>query len=258
MRGSKIRLAIALMLAGALASAAMAQVAFAQETGGETGATDDEKVVFTWGSAGSASSLNPVSGYFALDFYFWMPQYYLLIDFAQKDFSAEWSLATDVEVSQDKMTFTYTIRDDLTWSDGEPVTAEDVAYTMNLYKNNHAYLPQAYLTALDGDAVATDATHVTFHTAEPTTLYSGQVPYMYFYILPKHVFEEVEKGNCPDPDDNCTPKGFDNIPSVGAGPFYISDGQPGEFVRMVQNPYWEGPEPHVDEIVYRQFRNNDA
>jgi peptide/nickel transport system substrate-binding protein len=252
-------LTIVLMLAAAFASAALAQAAFAQETTGATGATsDDEKVVFTWGTAGETSSLNPMSGYLATDFYFWTPQYHLLIDWAQKDFSAEPSLATDVEVSDDGLTFTYTIRDDLTWSDGVPLTAEDVAYTLNLYKSNHAYLPQNYLTLIDGDVVATDDTHITFSTAEPTSLYSGAVPYLYDYILPKHIFEEVEKGNCPDGQDPCTPKSFDNIPSVGSGPFYISDAKPGEFVRMVKNPYWEGPDPHIDEIVYRQFRNNDA
>ena len=77
MRGTRIRLAIALMLAGALGSAAMAQVTFAQETGSETGATD-EKVTFTWGDTAEPTSLNPMSGYTALDFYFWTPQYHML------------------------------------------------------------------------------------------------------------------------------------------------------------------------------------
>jgi FlaG/FlaF family flagellin (archaellin) len=63
MRGTRIRLAIALMLAGALASAAMAQVALAQETGSETGSTTDEKVTFTWGDTAEPTSLNPMSGY---------------------------------------------------------------------------------------------------------------------------------------------------------------------------------------------------
>ena len=261
-RGTRLRMLVAFVLAGAIASGVLIQAAFGQETTGATGGTgqdeDREKVVFTWGSAGETSSLNPMSGYLALDFYFWMPQYYLLIDWAQKDFSAEWSLATGVEVSPDAKTFTYTIRDDLTWSDGVPLTADDVAYTLNLYKNNNAYLPHNYLTQIDGDVVATDATHIEFSTVEPTTLYSGNVPYLYNYILPKHIFEEVEKGNCPDGQDPCTAKSFDNVPSVGAGPFYIAEAEQGEFVRMVRNPYWEGAEPHIDEIVYRQFRNNDA
>jgi peptide/nickel transport system substrate-binding protein len=260
-RGTRFRLFVAFVLVGAIAGGVLIQSALAQETTGATGGSgggDQEKVVFTWGSAGETSSLNPMSGYLGLDFYFWMPQYYLLIDWAQKDFSAEPSLATKVDVSPDGMTFTYTIRDDLTWSDGVPLTAEDVAYSLNLYKNNNAYLPQNYLTLIDGDVVATDDTHITFSTAKPTSLYTGKVAYLYDYILPKHIFEEVEKGNCPNGQDPCTPKSFSNVPSVGAGPFYIAEAKQGEFVRMERNPYWEGPEPYIDEIVYRQFRNNDA
>jgi hypothetical protein len=62
-RGIRIRPWITLMLVGAIASGARAQVAVAQETGGETGSTTDEKVVFTWGGTGEPSSLNPMSGY---------------------------------------------------------------------------------------------------------------------------------------------------------------------------------------------------
>lgn len=257
MRGTRIRLAIALMLAGALASAAMAQVALAQETGSETGSTTDEKVVFTWGDTGEPTSLNPMSGYTALDFYFWTPQYHMLIDY-DENFGAEPGLATDVETSADNMTFTYTISEEFVWSDGEPVTAEDVAYTMNLYKSNHAYLPQGYLTLIDGEVRVVDDTHIQFDTLGPTSLYSGEAPYMYFYILPKHVWEEIEAGNCPDDADPCTPKAYENVPSVGSGPFTIAEYKVGQFVRMERNPFWTGPEPAIDEIIYRFYKNDDA
>jgi peptide/nickel transport system substrate-binding protein len=45
---------------------------------------------------------------------------------------------------------------------------------------------------------------------------------------------------------------------VGSGPFYIAEYEVGEYVRMVRNPYWSGPAPHVDEIVYRIYKNDDA
>ncbi len=232
--------AVGTMLMGVSAGAAIAQTT-------SPGEQSKEPVVFTWGTTGEPSSLNPMRGYLALDFYFWTPSYHLLIDFAQKDFSADPSLATNVETSPDSMSFTYTIRDDITWSDGQPLTAEDVAFTLNLYKSSHAYLPQNYLTLIDGDVVATDPTHITFRTKEPTGLYSGEVPYMYDYILPKHVWEEFDK-----------PKQYDNVPQVGSGPFVIEEYQTGEFVRMVRNPEWNGPEPHIDEIVTRFFKNFDA
>lgn len=257
-RAKRFRLTIVLMLAGAFASAAMAQAALAQETTGATGSTsNDQKVTFTWGDTAEPTSLNPMSGYTALDFYFWTPSYHMLIDFG-RDFGAQPSLATKVETSDDLMTFTYTISDKFVWSDGEPVTAEDVAYTMNLYKSNHAYLPQGYLTLIDGEVRLLDDTHIQFDTKGPTSLYTGEAPYMYFYILPKHIFEQVEQGNCPNGQDPCTPKGYENVPSVGSGPFTIAEYKVGQFVRMERNPYWTGPEPHIDEIIYRFYKNDDA
>jgi ABC-type transport system substrate-binding protein len=217
-RRTRFQLAIALLLAGAFASAAMAQVALAQETTGATGSTggDDQKVVFTWAETSEPDTLNPMAAYSAISFYFWTASYHMPIDF-DVDFGAQQpspkfdgfdsGLVTDIEFSDDAMHFTYTIRDDLVWSDGQPLTAEDVAYTFNLYKNNHAYLPQNYLTLLDGDARVVDGNKVEFDTTEPTSLYKGAAPYMYFYILPQHVFEPIEHGNCPDDSDTSNPKG---------------------------------------------------
>ncbi len=256
-RGTRYGPWITLLLVGAIACGARAQVAVAQETGGDTGATDDQKVVFTWGGTAEPTSLNPMSGYSAIDAYFWTPQYHLLIDFDVK-FDAEPGLATEVETSDDNMTFTYTISDRFVWSDGEPVTAEDVAYTMNLYKTNHAYIRQGFLELIDGEVRVVDDTHIQFDTLGPTSLYTGESPYMYFYILPKHVFEEIEQGNCPDGADPCTPKSYENVPSVGSGPFTIAEYEIGQFVRMIRNPYWTGPEPAIDEIFYRIYRNDDA
>ena len=139
-RGTRFQLAIVLMLAGAFASAALAQAAFAQDTTGATGATggtnDDQKVVFTWARTDEPDSVNPMTGYSAIEFYFWTASYQLPIDFGV-NFESEQpdpkfdgfnsGLVTDVQTSDDSMHFTYKIRDDLFWSDGEPVTADDVS-----------------------------------------------------------------------------------------------------------------------------------
>jgi peptide/nickel transport system substrate-binding protein len=234
---------IALMTMIAVVVGTLVGSALAQDTGAKP---KKDKVVFTWGATTDPSSLNPMSGYLATDFYFWTAGYHLLINFDDQ-LGAVPGLATKVETSDDNMTFTYTIRDDQTWSDGMPLTADDVAFTLNLYKGNHAYLPQGYLTLIDGDVVATDSTHITFHTTQPTGLYSGKVPYMYDYILPEHIFKDIEK-----------PKQFENVPSVGSGPFTIAEYKVGEYVRMIRNPYWTGATPHVDEIVYQIFKNEDA
>ncbi len=206
----------------------------------------DEKVTFIFGDTAEPSSLNPMRGYNALDFYFWAYTYHLPIGFGVRDLEAVPDLVTDVETSEDGRTFTYTVRDDLTWSDGEPVTAQDLAFTLDLYKNNHAYLPQNYLRLMESVEAVDDRT-VVLRSTLPTSLYSGSVPYLYTYILPEHIWDELEQ-----------PKQFANVPSVGSGPFFIAEYKRGQFVRLERNPYWEGPEPGMDEVIYRIFKNEDA
>jgi peptide/nickel transport system substrate-binding protein len=237
-----VRVVITVLALSALV--APAGTALAQETGS---GDDGGKVVFTWGDTSEPSSLNPMAGYLATDFYFWNWEYQLPLTFAIDDMSAVPDLVTDVQASENGMTFTYTIQDGLTWSDGQPLTAEDFAFSMNMYKSNHAYLPQNYLTLIDGDVRVVDEQTVQFDTKEPTSLYAGDVPYMYTYTLPKHVFEDIDK-----------PKQFDNVPSVTSGPFMVTEYETGQFVRMERNPEWTGPEPAMDEVIYRIFKSEDA
>jgi peptide/nickel transport system substrate-binding protein len=71
---------------------------------------------------------------------------------------------------------------------------------------------------------------------------------MYTYILPEHVWSQYSEA----------PRDYENVPTVGSGPFVVTEYERGEFVRMERNPHWTGPEPHIDEIIYRIFKNEDA
>ena len=215
-----------------------------EETPSPTGTED--KVTFIYGDTSEPSSLNPMRGYLATEFYFWAWSYHLPITFGVDDLGAVPDFVVDTEVSEDGQTFTYTTREGLRWSDGEPMTAEDMAFTLDLYKSNHAYLPQGYLTLMES-VEATDDRTVVLRTTEPTSLYSGAIPYMYTYILPEHVFAEFE-----------TPKSYENVPQVASGPFRIAEYERGQFVRMERNPEWTGEEPFIDELIYRIFKNEEA
>jgi peptide/nickel transport system substrate-binding protein len=207
----------------------------------------EDKVTFVWGDTQEPSSMSPFRGYLAIDFYHWAWTYHLPITFSVEDLGAVPDFVTNVETSDDLRTFTYTVRDDLQWSDGEPMTAEDMAFTLNIYKDKHAYIPQGYLGNMES-AEAVDDTTVVVKTEAPTSLFAGEVPYLYTYILPEHVWSEYAD----------QPKSYDNVPNVGSGPFVIAEYERGQFVRMERNQYWNGPEPIVDEIIFRIFENEDA
>ncbi|MGH2652586.1 MAG: ABC transporter substrate-binding protein, partial [Actinomycetota bacterium] len=143
-------LAATLLFAGLTLASASAQ----------TPTPEDEKVTFIYGDTSEPSSLNPFRGYLATDFYFWGWTYHLPINFAVEDLGAVPDLVTDVQVSEDGTTFTYALRDDVQWSDGQPLTADDVVWTLNTYKDKHAYLPQTYLQTVESVEATDDHTVV--------------------------------------------------------------------------------------------------
>ncbi len=70
------------------------------------------------------------------------------------------------EVSDDGLTITFHLRNDLQWTDGEKLTAEDAAYTYTYIKENNSCFFSSYLAAVD-NIEATDDTTVVFHMTTP-------------------------------------------------------------------------------------------
>ena len=99
-----------------------------------------------------------------------------------KDLTIGYDLATDMETSEDGMTWTVTIRSDVKFTDGEALTAEDVAFTYNTLRDNSTVND---FTMLD-EAEATDDTTVVFHMKRPYSIW----PYTMAItgILPEHAY----------------------------------------------------------------------
>ena len=94
-------------------------------------ASDADPVIFTVGLTGDVDSWNPFLGSEAESYEMWALIYDFMIGYSMKDMSPAPSLATEWETSEDGLTWTFDIRDDVDWSDGEPLTANDIAFTYN-------------------------------------------------------------------------------------------------------------------------------
>lgn len=220
-----------------------------------SGTSSSEPVTFTFADVSEPSSLNPMVGYLGTDYTLWAMNYDLLINFSTKDLSPDFehSITTSVDVSEDNTEFTYHLRPDMKWSDGEPFTANDVAWTLNYYKENNVSNYSSDLALME-KAEAIDDTTVVITSTKPTSLYSGETVFLYEYILPEHIWSKF-----PDYKSARQEK---NVPSVGSGPFIISEYERSDFVELQRNPnYWGesvGLTPQVDRVVYRIFGNQDA
>ena len=100
-------------------------------TTGPATADDEDPVTFTLGYTGDADSFNPFLGYQAISYEAWALEYDFLVGYKMTDMSPEPALAESWETSDDGLTWTFHMREGVTWNDGVPLTAADVAYTYN-------------------------------------------------------------------------------------------------------------------------------
>jgi peptide/nickel transport system substrate-binding protein len=204
----------------------------------------DEKVVVRFGTTNSLDSLNPFKAVEVPSYEVINMQYNLLVQFSQEDLSPVPGIAESWETSQDGLTWTYHLNPDATWSDGEPVTSEDVKYTYERIQEEEQGTYIDYVRQIERIETPDDQTLV-LHTKNPSVLMlSIWVP-----ILPKHIWEEV-------PADES--KTFKNEPAIGSGPFQAQEWRRGQFVRLVKNPHYFRGEPAVDEIVIQFYDNPDT
>ncbi|NYI95008.1 peptide/nickel transport system substrate-binding protein [Streptomonospora nanhaiensis] len=157
------------------------------------------------------------------------------------------ALAESWETTDEGRTWTFTIRDDVEWSDGEPLTAEDIAWTYTtMMEDEGAATANGNFVANFESATAVDDTTLRIELAEPqATMLALDIP-----IVPKHVWEDVEDFGAFNNDED--------FPIVGSGPFVITDHRPNQSITLEANEdYWRDP-PKFDRLVFRYMPEKDA
>lgn len=152
-------------------------------------------------------------------------------------------LATSYQWGNGNTQVTFNIRQGVKWNDGQPFSADDVAFTFNLMKQypaadgNGVWSFLTSVTAPDANTVV-----MTFQKAYPPVLVTiaGKV-----YIIPKHIFASVG-----DPTKYLTDH------PVGTGPFTLSRYQPDLAVYEKNPSYWQADNVKVDEIRYPEYKDN--
>jgi len=249
---------VILILLGALAVSLVAGLASAgaEESASPAASADDGTIIYRVGWTDEPDNLNPFIGFTAEAFEIWYLTYDALIGYDPATLSPmkgeeSTGLATDWTTSEDGLTWTFTLRQDATWNDGEPVTAEDVAFTYNyiIQKDDPDLALQNWTsyTNLIDEAVVIDDYTVEFRCSKP----KPDMIRHYVPIVPEHVWSKIS------PEDAA--KGFQNDPTiVGSGPFTCVEWKKNAYVKMVANPSWRGPMPKVDEIYFMYFTNSDT
>ncbi len=230
---------------------ALAVGSLAVPVAAQPAAADDEQVTFTVALLNEIDSFNPFKGVEAPSYEAWALMYDLMVGYSMKDMSPEPALATTWDSTDDGLTWTFDIREGVKWSDGEPLTAADIAYTYNriLDGGGEALTWGSYLTSVE-TVTAPDAKTVVLQLSNP----NAALPLLPIPILPEHVWKDVpEDGVRRFPNE---PQG--DQPVVGSGPFRLVRGTAGGSTYVFEkNPdYWAGT-PHVDRVAFRVYQSED-
>ncbi len=136
-------------------------------------------------------------------------------------------LATAYTISEDGFTWTVTIRDDAVFSDGEPLTAADVAYTFNKAAESGGLTD---VTVLD-EAVDTDDTTVELRLKQPQSTFVNRL--ITLGIVPEHAH---------GPDYARNP--------IGSGPYQLVQWDEGQQLIVEANPSYYGDVPGIQRLVF--------
>jgi peptide/nickel transport system substrate-binding protein len=230
--------------AAALLMAMISLLTGATSAGAQDSSGKDEKLVFRVGSSNDIDGFNPFKIVEIPSYEVMGLTYDYLVNFSPKDASPAPGLADSWETSDDGLTWTFHLNKDAKWHDGKPVTSEDVAYTFRRILKEKQGLYIDYVRQID--KIETPDKHtVVFKTKDP----SVQMLSMLVYILPKHIWKDVPAEET---------KTFENEPAIGSGPFQAVEWKEGQSVRLEANPDYFRGAPHIDEIIFQLYDNDDT
>ncbi|HOO28038.1 MAG TPA: ABC transporter substrate-binding protein [Lachnospiraceae bacterium] len=150
-------------------------------------------------------------------------------------------LAKDWDVSEDGTVYTFYLEEDACWHDGEPLTAEDVAFTFDYYRE---HLPVYHSLLADGEYIVDKTEAIDDHTVEITLTHFDNTFLSSIgmaRIIPKHIWENIED-----------PAAYDGEGvTVGSGPYMLDsyDAEQGAYRYVAFEDYW-GLTPAAEAIEW--------
>jgi peptide/nickel transport system substrate-binding protein len=189
------------------------------------------------------NGLNPytyVTGYPGLDLVNLLYDNLFHLD---KDNKPEPWLVKEYQISDDGLTYEFTLHDNVKWHDGKPLTSEDVKFTID-YFNEH---PKSRFTNPLKSITSTtvkDETNLTLVLSKADPNFMLQ-PLADLPILPKHIWSTVT-----NPDDETN--------ALGSGPYMMVEHKSGQFYTMKANPDYFKGEPPIGELIFPIIEDTTA
>jgi peptide/nickel transport system substrate-binding protein len=150
-------------------------------------------------------------------------------------------LASSYQFSDGDKTLTFSIRNGVKWTDGQPLTSADVVYTFDVIKK----YPQLNINSANFQTVKADGPGkvvFTFAAADYTQLYKIGIT----YIVPEHIWKNVN------------PVKFTDASPVGTGPYVVKSFSPQQLTLTRNTHYWQPGKPAVGQLIYPAYDTADS
>lgn len=173
------------------------------------------------------------------------PMYETLLFFNRMDGSIKPWLASAYQLASDAKSVTFTIRQGVKWSDGQPFTSADVLFTLNLLKQYPAADTNSLWSVIK-DVAAPDANTVKVDFLKPSSpilwYLGGQM-----YIVPQHAWANVGD-----------PTKYVNSTPIGTGPYKLKSFTPQLITYTKNTQYWQPGKPAIQELRYPSYNSNTS
>jgi len=148
-------------------------------------------------------------------------------------------LAETWEISEDKLTYTFTLYEGTRFSDGQPLTTEDVKFSFDTIMNPKVDAPHLRNYYKDVTACEiVDARTVRFLCSKP--YFRHIVMLGSLEILPKHVYGAGDFNTHPN-----------NRNPIGSGPYILEKWDPGQQIVLAENPGYWGKRPYISKRIFK-------
>lgn len=199
-----------------------------KDTENEVAITDDELILAIGGEP--ENGFDPTTGWGR----YGSPLFQSTLFRYDKDFNIENDLATGYTLSDDGLTWTIELRDDVKFSDGEPLTAEDVKFTFETAKTSGSIIDLSNLEEVKS---------INDYTVE-FTLKEPESTFIYLLvstgIVPEHAYDDTYNEN-----------------PIGSGPYQLVQWDKGQQVIVEENPEYYGENPNFSKLTFL-FLSEDA
>src|SRR5699024_2025814 len=212
----------------------------------------DKEKTFVFGRGSDSISLDTSVPTDGESIYVTNQIYDTLLQYEEDGTEVEESLATDWDVSDDNLVWTFQLRDDVAFHDGNDFTAEDVVFNFERWTTSSEFFYYGYMFGSSDDkpegiiekVEALGDYEVQFTLSEPNASFLQTLAMPMFGMASPEAVEEYGDDYFKNP--------------VGTGPFVFEEWIHDDSITLTKNDDYFGDVAHIDKVIFRVIEDNSA